>query len=203
MICDVFVSKGTCCVAQSCGICNQHSSIIHSFGCQELPPTFSSFSTHSERQGLLLVLKRLRAAKHATSYITPLQPRDDDRDDHDDLWLRDELDQWDQGHERDRKLQRHLENAKVFDVRRPKASMAPKASKASSARAKATAATAPGRSRAEVDALIRAEAADAECKAQELVERLAVKMEGDARQWLQLAKETCIVHGSKLDFVRR
>lgn len=120
--------------------------------------------------------------------------------DHNDLWLRDELDQWDQRDQRDqdRKLQRPLENAKAFDafdVRRPKASTAP-ASKASRAKAAtaATAATAPGRSRAEVDALIRAEAADAEFKAQELLERFAVKMEGDARQWLQLAKETCIVH---------
>lgn len=140
------------------------------------------------------MLKRLRAARHATSCITPLQPRDDD---HNDLWLRDELDQWDQQDQRDqdRKLQRPLD-AKAFDVRRPKASTAP-ASKASRAKAAtaATAATAPGRSRAEVDALIRAEAADAEFKAQELLERFAVKMEGDARQWLQLAKETCIVHG--------
>ena len=140
------------------------------------------------------MLKRLRAARHATSCITPLQPRDDD---HNDLWLRDELDQWDQRDQRDqdRKLQRPLENVKAFDVRRPKASTAP-ASKASRAKAAtaATAATAPGRSRAEVDALIRAEAADAEFKAQELLERFAVKMEGDARQWLQLAKETCIVH---------
>lgn len=155
---------------------------------EELPATFSSFSTHSERQGLLLVLKRLRAARHATSCITPLQPRDDD---HNDLWLRDELDQWDQQDQRDqdRKLQRPLD-AEAFDVRRPKASTAP-ASKASRAKAAtaATAATAPGRSRAEVDALIRAEAADAEFKAQELLERFAVKMEGDARQWLQLAKE--------------
>eukprot|EP00435_Cladocopium_sp_Y103_P005512 s125_g1.t2 len=160
----------------------------------ELPATFSSFSTHSERQGLLLVLKRLRAARHATSRITPLQPRDDD---HDDLWLRDQWDQRDQRGQRDQK-QRHLENAKAFGVRRPKASRAPKAL---ASRAKAATAAA-GRSRSEVDALIRAEAADAEFKAQELLERLAVKMEGDARQWLQLAKETGIVQSSKLDFVR-